>query len=94
VLEAADLVHSGIATRVAVFSDPPDAVDREFIRRGAPYEDVGARSLRQLRSLGPVALLDGVGCCEGGVPEDESLFRQAYSTAKKGGRRSRQKKAT
>src|SRR6266446_8033482 len=33
-LEAADLVHSGIATRVAVFSDPPDAVAREFIRRG------------------------------------------------------------
>ena len=27
VLEAADLVHSGIATRVAVFADPPDSVD-------------------------------------------------------------------
>jgi hypothetical protein len=53
VLEAADLQHSGIATRVAVFSDPPDAdVDREFIRRGVPYEDAAERSIRQLRSLG------------------------------------------
>lgn len=52
VLEAADLVHRGIATRVAVFADPPDEVDREFIRRGVPYEDGAARSIRQLRSLG------------------------------------------
>ena len=56
VLEAADLVHSGIATRVAVFADPPDAVDREFIRRGIPYEDAAARSVRQLRSLGVAAI--------------------------------------
>jgi len=53
VLEAADLVHDGVATRVAVFADPPDPViDREFMRRGIPYEDVGARSTRQLRALG------------------------------------------
>src|SRR6266446_1294972 len=48
----ADVVHSGIATRVAVFSDPPDAVAREFIRRGAPYEDGATGAVRQLRSLG------------------------------------------
>jgi len=52
VLEAADLVHSGVTTRVAVFADPPDAVDREFIRRGVPYEDAAARSFRRLRALG------------------------------------------
>jgi hypothetical protein len=56
VLEAADLVHSGVAMRVAVFADPPDAVDREFIRRGIAYEDVAARSERQLRSLGVKAI--------------------------------------
>lgn len=56
VLEAADLVHSGIATRVAVFADPPDSVDREFIRRGVAYEDAAARSARQLRSLGVTAI--------------------------------------
>jgi len=53
VLEAADLVHSGVSTRVAVFADPPDPiVDREFIRRGVPYEDWAARSIRQFHGLG------------------------------------------
>src|SRR5262249_17874345 len=42
-LEAADLVQSGIATRVAVFTDPPSGEDHEFIRRGLPYDDAGAR---------------------------------------------------
>jgi hypothetical protein len=51
-LEAADLVQSGIATRVAVFADPPSEEDHEFIRRGLPYEDAGARQVRQLRWLG------------------------------------------
>jgi hypothetical protein len=52
VLEAADLVHRGIASRVGVFADPPGRVDREFLRRGVPYEDEAARLTRQLRSLG------------------------------------------
>ena len=51
-LEAADLVQSGISKRVSVFVDPPSLQDREFIRRGLPYEDEGARQIRQLRSLG------------------------------------------
>src|SRR5262249_11691622 len=51
-LEAADLVQRGIATRVAVFSDPPSGAGNEFIRRGLPYEDASARQIRQLRSLG------------------------------------------
>jgi uncharacterized SAM-binding protein YcdF (DUF218 family) len=51
-LEAADLVKRGIATRVAVFTDPPSGEDYEFIRRGLPYEDAGARQIRQLRWLG------------------------------------------
>ena len=52
VLEAADLVHNDIATRVAIFADPPDGMDREFIRRGIPYDDEAERSARQLMSLG------------------------------------------
>jgi hypothetical protein len=51
-LEAADLVQSDISKRVAVFMDPPDETDLEFIRRGLPYEDGAARQIRQLRSLG------------------------------------------
>jgi hypothetical protein len=56
VLEAADLVASGVAPRVAVFADPPDPVDREFLRRGVPYEDGAARSVRQLQSLGVTSI--------------------------------------
>jgi hypothetical protein len=51
-LEAADLVQSGVSRRVAVFMDPPSAEDREFVRRGLPYEDAAARQTRQLKSLG------------------------------------------
>jgi hypothetical protein len=50
-LEAADLVHRGVSNRVAVFDDPPSSVDREFLRRGLPYEDRAAISTRQLQSL-------------------------------------------
>jgi hypothetical protein len=53
VLEAADLVHSGVGSRVAVFADTPDtAVEQEFIRRGLLYEGAGARSIRELKALG------------------------------------------
>jgi len=51
-LQAADLVHDGIAVRVAVFTDPPSGEDIEFIRRGLPYEDLAARQIRQLGWLG------------------------------------------
>jgi hypothetical protein len=51
-LEAADLVHSGVSKRVAVFMDPPSGVDQEFIRRGLPYDDAEARQIRLLTSLG------------------------------------------
>ena len=56
VLEAADLVRSGLATQVAVFADLSDPVDREFLRRGIPYEDTAARSTHQLKSLGVTAI--------------------------------------
>jgi hypothetical protein len=57
VLEAADLVHSGVAPRVAVFAAPSDdPVEHEFIRRGVSYEDRTARSARQLRALGVTAI--------------------------------------
>lgn len=52
VLEAADLVRQGIAPRVAVFEDPPNATDRELLRRGVQYHDEAAESARQLKALG------------------------------------------
>lgn len=57
VLEAADLVQSGIAPQVAVFTDPPDEAVREFIRRGLPYEDRSAEQIRQLKLLGVTDVL-------------------------------------
>jgi hypothetical protein len=56
-LEAADLVQSGVSKRVAVFQDPPSGEDYEFIRRGLPYEDAGARQIRQLKMLGVTDVL-------------------------------------
>jgi hypothetical protein len=52
VLEAADLVRSGIATRVAVFGDPLNAVDLEFARRGHKLEQKSATWVRMLAHLG------------------------------------------
>jgi hypothetical protein len=56
VLEAADLVHAGVAKRVAVFPDPPDAVDREYLRRGLPYHDAAAASTRELHAMGVLSV--------------------------------------
>jgi hypothetical protein len=63
-LQAADLVQSGIATRVAVFTDPPSGEDFEFIRRGLPYEDLAARQIRQLGWLGVTDVVK--------IPRDEA----------------------
>jgi hypothetical protein len=79
VLEAADLVQYGVAPRVAVFADPPDpVVDREFLRRGVPYEDAAARSVRQLRALGvPAAAIEEIPRSVAGT-EDEGRALPAW----------------
>ena len=53
-LEASDLVHAGVATRVAVFTYERDAVVQEFTRRGVQYPDKTARYVAELKSLGIV----------------------------------------
>ena len=53
-LQASYLVHSGVASRIAVFSYARNAAEREFTRRGIPYEDSTARYVRELRALGLV----------------------------------------
>jgi hypothetical protein len=42
VIEASDLIHSGMARRVAIFTATPNPVGNGFIRRGVPYEDEAA----------------------------------------------------
>jgi hypothetical protein len=51
-LEAADLVRAGIATRVAVLTEPPGRVSEEFGRRGIAFEGRGEEQARQLAALG------------------------------------------
>jgi hypothetical protein len=72
-LEAADLVQSGIAKRVAVFVDSPSGEDHEFVRRGLPYEDAGARQVRQLKSLGVTDIVQIPSVDIGTEPEGQSL---------------------
>ena len=73
-LEAADLVQSGISKRVAVFMDPPSGEDYEFIRRGLPYEDDGARQVRQLKSLGVMDVMQ-ISRVDGTESEGQALPR-------------------
>ena len=71
--EAADLVKRGVATRVAVFTDPPSGEDYEFIRRGLPYEDASARQIRQLRWLGVTDVMQIPGTQAGTEGEGQVL---------------------
>jgi len=89
-LEAADLVQSGVANRVAVFKDPPSGEDFEFIRRGLPYEDEAARQIRQLKSLGvtdvvQIARIDGTESEGRALPQwsDEQRLRSIIMVATK-----------
>jgi hypothetical protein len=73
VLEAADLFHAGIAPLVAVFADPPDAVDREFLRRGIPYHDAAAIEVLQLHALG-VTSVERIPRAVAGTEEEGSVL--------------------
>jgi uncharacterized SAM-binding protein YcdF (DUF218 family) len=52
VLEAADLVRAGYATRVAIFDRPETRLTREFARRGLQALDLTGFFSQSLRSLG------------------------------------------
>ena len=51
-IDAADLVHAGIAGRVAVLPEPPRQAERELTRRGIAYLDATTNLVQLLRSLG------------------------------------------
>jgi hypothetical protein len=51
-IEAADLVKAGYATRVAIFDRPVSKIQRELARRGAPAIDLKLLSIELLRGLG------------------------------------------
>ena len=51
-LEAADLVKAGFATRVGIFDRAESRLQRELVRRGAPHYDLKDFSIQVLRSQG------------------------------------------
>jgi uncharacterized SAM-binding protein YcdF (DUF218 family) len=57
ILEAADLVQAGFATRVAVFDRPQTRTSREFARRGVQSLDLKNVSVQQLHGLGITDIL-------------------------------------
>ena len=73
VLEAADLVNSGVSRTVALFASKPDDIDREFVRRGIVYEDEATRQVRLLRALG-VANIDLISLPIGGTEDEGRIF--------------------
>jgi hypothetical protein len=56
-IDASDLVHRGIASRVALLPEPPKPAEEELIRRRVPYVDENADLVQLLRALG-VATVD------------------------------------
>lgn len=74
-LEASDLIHAGVATRVAIFAYAPDEVQLEFMRRGAEYEDSAARSIRRLKALGVQNVIQIPGYVRGTMNEGPLLSR-------------------
>ena len=51
-LDAADLYHGGLSKCVAVFADPPDEVDQEYLRRGIKPGDMSEVVTNALHELG------------------------------------------
>lgn len=74
VLEAADLVHAGVAAGVGIFAEAADRADREFIHRGIPDENSADRSARQLRSLGVMTIEHIPGTVTGTETEAQILL--------------------
>jgi uncharacterized SAM-binding protein YcdF (DUF218 family) len=52
ILEGADLVHAGFATRIAIFDRPATRISREFARRGVQSLDLKNVSIQLLHGLG------------------------------------------
>jgi hypothetical protein len=51
-LEVADLIQAGMVDRVGVLASPVLPEEREFRRRGLPYDDEAAHLMHQMVSLG------------------------------------------
>jgi hypothetical protein len=73
VLEATDLVRTGVATRMAVLASPADSDGREFICRGVPYADRTGVSSHRLPLPG-VPIVDRIARADLGTTADVNVF--------------------
>jgi hypothetical protein len=73
VIEAADLVATRAAPRVAVFSDLPTDAEREFARRGVPFERNADAAMRELQALGVRTVEEIPHPVDGTTSEGEAL---------------------
>jgi hypothetical protein len=71
-VDAADLVHGGVARRVAVLAEPPEPAERELTHRGIPFEDRGADLIQLLRRLG-VAEVERIPTPAGGTDAEAQV---------------------
>jgi uncharacterized SAM-binding protein YcdF (DUF218 family) len=80
VLEAALLMHAGIAPRVGIFAQTPTPVHRELERRGLPLFDIQAYSIELLHALG-ITQIELIPPVVG--TEDEGAVLRRWCVAKK-----------
>lgn len=76
-LEAADLVHAGVADRVAVVTEPADPIAAEFLRRGVGYQEISDATVGALRALG-VQEVEKISAAAAGT-EDEGRMLARWS---------------
>lgn len=74
VLEAADLVREGLATRIALFAHQPVPADQELARRGAPTVDPTALTVQQLHALGVRATIEQIPGLVSGTTDEGAIL--------------------
>jgi DUF218 domain len=72
-IDAADLVHSGIASRVFVLAEPPKPAEAELTRRGVSFMDETADLIQLLQRLG-VAEIERIPRPAGGTEEEAEVL--------------------
>lgn len=72
ILEAAQLIHAGVATRIGLFERPASPLGLELARRGLPHIDLQAYSLDLLHALG-ITQIELIPAVVGTVDEGQVL---------------------
>jgi hypothetical protein len=74
-IDAADLVHGGVASQVAVLPEPPEPADGELAHRGIPFQDRATDLIQLLRGLG-VADVERIPIPAGGTEAEARVLSE------------------